>query len=144
VNATTVSIRSSRPIWVFLLTALAVLGLIFAWGGAGRMMHMQTHAASNAEFAQLKAQEEAKIMVEVTETQAGHIRGTLLDKQDETHYARTRKQAEVRCDSATKIVMGKVEDIQAGAVVHVTGKVAADHGVQASQIVILTGYVQVK
>jgi len=40
--------------------------------------------------------------------------------------------------------MGKAEDVRAGAVVHVTGKMAADRSVQATQIVILTGYVQVK
>jgi hypothetical protein len=42
------------------------------------------------------------------------------------------------------IVMGKAEDIRAGAIVHVTGKVARDRRVQAKQIVILSGYVQVK
>lgn len=129
---------------VFLLTALAILGLIFAWGGAGRMMRMQTRTASNAEFAQLKTQDEAKIVVEVAQAEQGHIRGKLLEKQDDTHYARTANLADVSWGSDTKIVMGKTKDIRAGAVVHVTGKVAADHGVQASQIVILTGYVQVK
>jgi hypothetical protein len=144
VNATSVSVKSSRPMWILLLTTLAVLGLIFAWGGVGRMMRMQTHAASNAEFAQLKAQEEAKIVVEVTEAKPGHIRGKLLQKQDDTHYWRTANLAEVSWGGDTKIVMGKSGDILAGAVIHVTGRVAADRGVRASQIVILTGYVQVK
>ena len=73
-----------------------------------------------------------------------YIRGKLLEKQDETHYARTGNQAEVGWGKDTAIVMGKAEDIQAGAIVHVTGKVAADRSVQARQIVILSGYVQVK
>jgi hypothetical protein len=35
------------------------------------------------------------------------------------------------------MVMGKAEDIRAGAIVHVTGKIAQDRSVQAKQMVIL-------
>jgi hypothetical protein len=143
VNAHTVSIKSSRPVWIFMLAALAALSLVFVWRGAGRMMTMQTQVATHAEFAQLKAQDNAKIVVEVTEAPERRIRGKLLEKQDETHYLRTANQAEVGWGKDTAIVMGKAEDIHAGAVLHVTGKVAADHSVQAQQIVILTGYVHV-
>jgi hypothetical protein len=144
VNANAVSIKSSRPVWIFMLAALAALSLVFVWRGAGRMMRMQTQAANQAEFAQLKPQDTTKIVVEVTEAPAGRIRGKLLEKQDETHYTRTANQADVAWGKDTSIIMGKAEDIHAGAIVHVTGKVAADHSVQAQQIVILTGYVQVK
>jgi len=129
---------------MFLLVGLATLSLVFVWRGAGRMMSMQTRAIGGAEFAQLRAGEEAKIVIEVTEAAHDRIRGRLLEKQDETHYARTANLADFAWDNDTKIVMGKAEDIRAGAVVHVTGKVAPDHRVQAGQIVILSGYVQVK
>jgi len=144
VNANAVSIKSSRPVWIFMLAALAVLSLVFVWRGTGRMMRMQTHAANQAEFVQLKPQDTAKIVVELTEATEGRIRGNLLEKQDETHYMRTGSQAAVVWGKDTTIVMGKAEDIHPGAIVHVAGKVAADHRVQAEQIVILTGYVQVK
>lgn len=143
-NANSISVKSGRPVWVFMLAGLAVLSLGFVWGGAGRAMKMRTQAASNAEFAQLKAPDDAKIVVEVTDALEGRIRGKLLEKQDETHYARTSDQAEFGWGKNTAMVMGKAEEIQAGAIVHVTGKVAADRSVQAKQIVILTGYVQVK
>jgi hypothetical protein len=143
-NVNAVSVKSERPAWIFMLAGLAVLSLAFVWRGAGRMMRMQTQAASIAEFAQLKPQDNTKIVVEVTETSEGRIRGKLLEKQDETHYARTGNAAEVSWGKETALVMGKVEDIRAGAILHVTGKVGADHSVQAQQIVILTGYVQVK
>lgn len=143
-NANDVSVKSGRPVWIFMLAGLAVLSLVFVWSGAGRMMRMQTQAASIAEFAQLKPQDGAKIVVEVTETSEGRVHGKLLEKQDETHYARTGNAAEVLWGKETALVMGKVEDIRAGAILHVTGKVGADHSVQAQQIVILTGYVQVK
>jgi hypothetical protein len=113
---------------------------------------MQTRAAGGAEFVQLKPQQQAKIVVEITEATREKIRGRLLEKQDETHYTRTASTVEIVWSSETKsretkngetkIAMGKIEDVRAGAVVYVTGTVGADGAVQASQIVILTGYVQ--
>jgi hypothetical protein len=144
VNANAVSIKSTRPVWMLMLAALAALSLAFVWKGAGRMMRMQTHAANAVEFAQLKPQDSTKIVVEVSAASEGRIRGKLLDKQDETHYLRTTNQTEIVWSKDIPIVMGKAEDIHPGAIVHIRGKVAADHSVQAQQIVILTGYVQVK
>ena len=96
VNAKSVAIRSSRPMWIFMLAGLAVLSLAFVWRGAGRMMNMQTKAAGNAEFAQLKTEDDTKIVIEVTEIDAaGRIKGKLLEKQDETHYMRTATLVEV-------------------------------------------------
>lgn len=105
---------------------------------------MQTQAASNVEFAQLRADDATKIVVEVVDASSGTIHGKLLEKKDETHYARTANDADILWDKETAFVMGKAEDVRAGAVVHVTGKMNAERSVQASQIVILTGYVQVK
>lgn len=105
---------------------------------------MQTQAASHAEFVQLKTDEVTKIVVEVVEVSGGKIHGKLVEKKDETHYARTVNDANVSWGKETAFVMGKAEDVRAGAVVHVTGKIGADRAVQATQIVILTGYVQVK
>jgi hypothetical protein len=110
---------------------------------------MRTEAASSGEFAGLKAEDEAKIVVEITDVSGsggenGHIRGKLLEQRDETHYTRTANPAEVSWGKQTALVMGKAEDICAGAIVHVTGTMSADHSVVAKQIVILTKYVQVK
>ena len=143
-KANTVSIKSSRRVWIFMLAALAALSLVFVWRGAGRIMTMQTQVTTRAEFAQLKPQDNVKLVVEVTEAPERRIRGKLLEKRDEMHYVRTANQAEVGWGKDTAIVMGKAEDIHVGAVLHVTGKVAANHSVQAQQIVILSGYVQAK
>lgn len=144
VEANTISIKSNRMTMMFALAALAALTLVFVWSRSGSMMRMQTQAASNAEFAQLKAEDQTKIVIEVAEAFSGTIHGRLLEKQDETHYARTENPTEVTWRTETGIVMGKAEDIHAGAVVYVTGKMSSDRSVQAQQIVILTGYVQVK
>lgn len=84
-NVNPISIKDSRPALVFLLAALAALTVAFAWGGAGRMMRMQTQAATNAECAQLKVDDQTKIVIEVAEASGGRIRGRLLEKKDETH-----------------------------------------------------------
>lgn len=105
---------------------------------------MQTQVANNAEFAQLKSDDATKIVVEVVEATDGKVHGKLLEKQDETHYLRTANFADVMWGQETTFVMGKRDDVRAGAVVHVTGKMAGDRTVKALQIVILTGYVQVK
>jgi len=149
VNTNSISIKSSRPTWILLLAGLAALPLGFAWRGAGRIMRMHTEAASNAEFVMLKIDADAKIVVEVADASGGsdsgrRIRGKLLEKQDETHYTRTSNPAAVMWGNDTVLVMGKGEDIHAGAILHITGKVSADRSIRARQIVILTGYVQVK
>lgn len=105
---------------------------------------MRTQAASTAEFVALANEAEAKVVLEITEAPPEHIRGKLLERQDETHYTRTAKDVEATWNKHTAIVMGKAGDIKPGAVVHVTGKMAADHSVEARQIVVLTGYVHLK
>lgn len=113
--------KSNRPAWVVLLAVLAALTLGLAAREAGRMMRMRTHAASNAELSLLKADEQAKVVVEITEASGGgpggHIRGKLLEKLDETHYRRSVNPADVTWGKETTVMMGKAEDIRAGAVV---------------------------
>ena len=142
-NSNSASIKSSLP-WIFLLAVLATLSAVFVWRGAEKAMKMHPEAANHAQFAQLRPQETAKVVVEVLETSEAMIRGRLLDKKDDTHYARTQNEANILWHSGTAIVMGKAADVHPGAIIHVTGTVAGDHSLQARQIVILTGYVQVK
>ena len=143
-NASEKSQNSKPALSVIAIAIVAALSLIYVWSGAGKMMKMQAEAASNAAFAGLKADDQAKLVIEVNQARPGSIRGTLLEKRDETHYERTTKLAKVSWGPETAFVMGKSDDLRTGAVVHVAGKVAADHSVRARQIVILTGYVRVK
>jgi hypothetical protein len=143
-RANVISVNSSRQVWIFIVAGLATVCAVLVWQSAGRMGSMRTQAANRAEFAQLKPQDGAKIVVEVAAASAGRFHGKLLEKRDETHYTRTGTHAEVAWSKDTALIMGKAEDIHAGAIVHVTGNVAQDHSVLAQQIVVLTGYVQVK
>jgi hypothetical protein len=127
-----------------MLAIVSLLSLGYVWSGAGKMMRMRTQSASNRELVRLNPHDEAKIVVEVSQTQERKILGNLLEKQHETHYRRTTNPVEVTWTSDTKLVMGNAQDIRAGAVVHVSGTVAGDRSIQAQQLVILTGYVEVK
>lgn len=142
-NPTTMSPKES-PVLALVLAMVSILSLGYVWSGAGRMTRMQAQSSSQAEFVRLNPHDEAKIVIEVSETRARRIFGNLLEKQDQTHYRRTTNSLEVTWTSDTKLVMGNAEDIRAGAVVHVSGTVASDHSIQAQQLVILTGYVQLK
>jgi hypothetical protein len=105
------------------------------------MMRMQAQSASSAEFVRLNPQDEPKIVIEVRETRERRILGDILEQQHQTLYRRTTNPVEVTWTSDTKLVMGKAENIRAGAVVHVSGTVASDRSIRAQQLVILTGYV---
>jgi len=59
-------------------------------------------------------------------------------------YRRTTNSLEATWTSDTKLLMANAEDIRAGAVAQVSGTVASDRSIQAQQLVILTGYVEVK
>jgi Domain of unknown function (DUF5666) len=123
---------------------VSLLSLGYVWSGAGKMMRMRTQSASNRELVRLNPRDEAKIVIEVSQTRERKILGSLLEKQHETHYRRTPNPVAVTWTSDTKLVMGNAQDIRAGAVVHVSGTVASDGSIQAQQLVILTGYVEVK
>jgi hypothetical protein len=83
-------------------------------------------------------------VIEVSYTRERRILGNILEQQHQTLYRRTTNPVEVTWTGDTKLVMGKAEDIRAGAVVHVSDTVARDRSIRAEQLVILTGYVQVQ
>jgi hypothetical protein len=70
--------------------------------------------------------------------------GRVLERQTETVYRRSANTVRVAFSASTPVVMGKTSDVQPGAVVHVSGTVGEDQTLNATQIVILTGYVQVE
>ncbi len=142
-NASFPSAKTSL-VWIVALAALAAASAMFMWRGAAKAMKMQPDVATNSQFAKLKSQQMAKIVVEISETSENRILGSLLEKQDDTHYTRTTSQVEIHSSNATAIVMGQAADLRTDAVIHVTGAVRSDHSLEVRQIVILTGYVHVK
>ncbi len=107
---------------------------------------MSTAAASDEDaFTRAAPGDAVKLVVEIEKSTAeGVIQGKLLQKQTEKIYLRTSTSVTVQSSSQTKMVMGKQEDVRPAAVVHVTGTLKKDRSVDATQIVILTGYVDIK
>jgi hypothetical protein len=135
----------TNPTWVVLLTALALLAGLAMWRTADRAMKMKSATSAGPDqFAALKPGETTKVVLEVTySTSPTNLQGKLLEKKTETVYRRTAELVEVAFDAKTPVVMGKTADLRPGAVIHVSGTVNASHVLEATQIVILTGYVQV-
>lgn len=132
------------PGWAGALGVMLLMGII-AFGWSSKMGSlMWSAAASDPNAAQARIGEETKVVLEITEAIGGEIRGTILREKSKEVYTRTVDQMRVASGKETKFVMGKAEDMRAGAVVHVTGKMQEDRQMAAQQIVILTGYVRIE
>lgn len=128
---------------IIVLAAIAALGLIWVWSGAGEAMCMRVQASSPTHLAHLKFDETVKAVIQVSQAASGQIYGQLLHKQDQTHYVRSASTVEARWAAGTKLVMGKSNDIRPGAIIYLAGRLAPDRSIHASQIVVLTRYVRV-
>jgi len=144
-NATKMKGGKTRFAWLGILGIALLLVVIGGWWSSKMMTVMSSAAASDPNVAQAKAGEATKIVMEIAEaTNDGKIRGKILKKKTEEIYTRTGEEISIRSSGDTKFVMGKAEDVRAGAVVHLTGTMQEDRSVAAQQIVILTQYVKIE
>jgi hypothetical protein len=137
---------SSRMVrWIGLIVVASAVTLVAVWSVGVRAMRMETAAAAtdDGQFAKAQPGSQLKAVVELTSAGDGKAEGLVLDKQSEDAYRRGKATLQIDFTPATKFVMGSASDIRKGAVVHVTGSAAQDRRLEASQIVILTGYVSV-
>lgn len=136
---------SSVVRWIALILVVIAVTLLAVWSVGVRAMRMQTAAAANdyEQLANAQPGSQLKAVVEVTSVADGKAEGTVLDKQTENSYRRTQASMQFDIGPSTKVVMGTPGDIRKGAVVHVTGTVAPNRRLEASQLVVLTGYVSV-
>jgi hypothetical protein len=145
VTATSANSSRSARIWILLLVALAIFSCIAMRRSMVKAMGMKSESTIGASPQPLKVGDEVKVVLEVTGVGgAASVEGNVLEKESETIYRRTSNPAEIAFDSEAPVVMGKVADVRAGAVVHVAAKMGADRVLRASKVVILTGYVKVQ
>jgi hypothetical protein len=141
------SLERAGRIWMA-LTALAILALVAViLHAAQRDLKMSSGAATSGANQLLQAVPGTKTKVVVVIEKAagdGVFIARMLDKRSETVYSRSTTPVTIRSDDKTLFVMGKSTDVHPAAVVHVTGTVDSDRRVNAEQIVILTGYVEVR
>jgi hypothetical protein len=127
-----------------LLVALALLSFFAMRRSFSKAMGMKAETTVGAA-SQLRPGDEMKAVLQLTRvTAAAGVEGNVLEKQTETVYRRTGNTLKISFDAATPVVMGKLTDVHEGGVIHVTAKMANDHLLHATQIVILTGYVKVQ
>jgi hypothetical protein len=125
---------------------LVLLATLTAWAISGvlvRARRMKAADTSVSVFAIVAAGSPAKVVVRVEHIAGAELKGTLLQKQNETVYLRASKSSPVVTSSLTpetSVIMGKPQDIVAGAIVQHAGTMDADHVLRADQVVILTGY----
>jgi hypothetical protein len=148
---TSASLNHSRnysrttPIWIVALVVLALLSFLAMRRSVGKAVQMKAETMAGASLSQLKAGDEAKVVLEVTRVApAASAEGSVLEKQAETVYRRTAHAEKIAFDAATPVVMGAASDVREGAVIHITAKVGNNQALHAEQIVILTGYVKVQ
>jgi hypothetical protein len=137
--------RRARVVFGLLMVVVVLLLALAVWKSETKARTMSAASSDEQEFFRSAAGSTTKFVAEITEVSAkGEIKSRLLRKRTEEVYARTAAAAIVQSNEHTKIVMGNPADVQAGAVMQVTGTVRKDHAVAAEQIVILTGYVKVQ
>ena len=136
--------RTSR-IWIALLLALALLSFLAMRRSLGKAMRMNAGATADRSAAQRDAGDEVEVVLEVTRVAAAaSVEGNVLERQSEIVYQRTGNAIKIAFGAVTPVVMGKMPDVHAGAVVHVKAKMGTDRVLRAEQLVILTGYVTVQ
>ncbi len=140
------SLERAGRIWMA-LTALAILAMIAViLHAAQRDVKMSSGATASGpnQFQQLAPGTKTKVVVEIQKAATdGAFAARVLDKQSDTVYSRSTTPVTIRSDGKTRFVMGKATDVRPAAILHVTGTVDSDHRINAEQIVILTGFVEV-
>ena len=130
-----------------------LLGLFVAGGIAAlflpflllrNMMSSGMPLQTARQFALASPNAQTNIALEVTSLPTSTLlTGTLLQKNADDSYSRTDQKVTVQWNSA-QLVMGNSSDVKQGAILQVDGRVGDNGVLRASQVVILTGMVQVK
>ncbi|MGH9513491.1 MAG: hypothetical protein ACRD2U_15275 [Terriglobales bacterium] len=129
-----------------LFAGLGIAMLAVIWSSVRMSGKMQSGAegVTQDEFSQQPPGTKTKLVLEVSHASSGEIDGHLLESNGKNSYSRTAVTVQVIFGADTKIVMGNASDIHAGAVIHVAGNLTQTRAIHAQQLVVLTGYVDVK
>lgn len=132
--------------WIIFLSVLACVAVWAIRGVLVRAQQMSTADTSASTFASSPPGSLAKAVVRLDSVKGKELKGTLLEKQSDTVYLLPSERTPIVIavlTPDTSVVMGKPQDIAEGAVVQLAGTIDANHVLQTSQVVILTGYVRV-
>jgi hypothetical protein len=124
---------------------LCVLAAVMVWAVRGvldRAGRMQT-ASTSVVFAGNAPGTPAKAVIRLDQVAGENLKGTLLERASDTSYRIPIGGSPVAAilTSETSVVMGRPQDIAAGAIVQLAGTLDQHRVLRAKQVVILTGYV---
>ena len=145
-NTKITSPSRQRIVWVAMfLAGLLLSGVAIRQSFRSASSMSAAAASSERSISQSASGEKVKVVVEISQSSpSGMLQGKLLEKQTEKVYARTSNDVTIHWSPETKFVMGQASDLHPKSVIHITGTVKDDRAVEAEQIVILTGYVEVR
>lgn len=131
-----------RLLWA--VAILALLSVVTAIGfdvfrRATRMRVAPTNAAITMQ-AQPGQKQKAVILLKALES-TDLYSAVLLESSDGSTYHQTTSAIRLAVTPNTSVVMGRKADIKTGAILQVNGQMTAEHTLRASQIVVLTGFV---
>lgn len=134
--------------WVLFFIVLVVVAGWVAWSVLVRARHMRTADTPAVAISAMPPGQSAKAVVLLNRVDHAKLSGTLLQRESDTVYQRSAGQASSQVDALltpyTAVVMGRPQDITAGAVVQVAGNLDGSHVLHTKQVVILTGCVRVE
>jgi Kef-type K+ transport system membrane component KefB len=132
--------------WIIFLTVLAAVAVWAIRGVLVRAQQMSTADTSASTFAFISPGSSAKVVVRLESVKGNELKGILLEMQGDTVYLLPSEKTPTVIavlTPDTSVVMGKPQDIAVGAVVQLAGTIDANHVLQTTQVVILTGYIRV-
>ena len=129
-----------------IMFSIAVIAAIAIPALMMRGMMMPPDALSAAALRSSPAGTAVDIVMDVASTRPNDlVEGTLLTANADGSYSRSTAEVLVRLASSTTFEMGTLADIRPGAFVGVKGtQSAARATIEASQVVILTGYLRLR
>lgn len=139
--------RSSRGP---LLLGLLILGIIAAiaiplYLGFSNMMGGGPAPQTAQQFTASTPGSQVKVMVQVTGLSSQtRLTGNLLNKNSDGTYSPSGQEVSVNWDPAHSVTMGSSSDVKVGAILQISGPLGTDNVLTASQVVVLTSFVQIK
>ena len=127
------------------LTVFAGLAFAVAAGIYSSRMMMLSSTADAKQLAAAAAGTSLDVAVEVTALPSPDVLDALLLDKQGSDYRRTAEVVHIHVPAAVPVVMGRYRDLQPGAVLQVSAlsQGADKRRLEAKQLVVLTGYVQV-
>lgn len=132
--------------WICFLVVLALASTWAVRDVLARAAQMRAADTPASSLYTMPAGSHTKLVVSLERVSGAKLEGTPLERLADTVYRRPVTKAPsivAELTPETSVVMGKPQQIVAGAVVQLAGTVDRNHALQTTQIVILTDYVRV-